>query len=224
VAVIGLGSGDTAYAAAGRPEVEAIRCIEIVGPQIDTLRRLAPRFGYGGLESLLRDPRIRHVRADGRLLLMRSAERFDIIEADALRPSSAYSGNLFSDGYFELLRRRLRPQGLAVTWSPTVRVHNAFVRVFPHVLALPDILIGSNDPIVLDRGAVLARLADPRARDHYARARIDVDLIVAAHLVELARYLPDFDRRALRDFNTDLFPRDELDRPAPQWLPADDLR
>jgi spermidine synthase len=224
IAVIGLGSGDTAYAAAGRPEVETITCIEIVGPQLGTLTALARRYPYEGLHGLLSDPRIQHVAADGRLALMRSAARFDIIEADALRPGSAYSGNLFSDGYFELVRRRLRPEGLAVTWSPTVRVHRAFVRVFPYVVVLPDILIGSNEPIVLDREAVFARLRDPRALAHYARAGISADELVAAYLVELARYTPDFDRGTLKDFNTDLFPRDELDRPAATWHPTGDER
>lgn len=219
IALIGLGSGDTAYAAAGRPEVETITCIEIVGPLHRTLTALAPRFPYGGLEALLRDSRIRHVAADGRLVLMRSDARFDIIEADALRPSSAYAGNLYSDGYFELLRRRLRPRGLAVTWSPTVRVHNAFVRVFPYVVVLPEMLIGSNEPIVIDREVVLARLRDSRA--HYERAGIRAAEIVAAHLVELARYTPDFDRSTLTDFNTDLFPRDELHRPAAPWRPSE---
>lgn len=224
IMVIGLGSGDTAYAAAGRPGVEAITCIEIVGPQLGTLTSLASRYPYEGLRGLLADPRVQHVAADGRLALMRSAARFDIIEADALRPTSAYSGNLFSDGYFDLLRRRLRPQGLAVTWSPTVRVHNAFVRVFPYVVVLPDILLGSNEPIVIDRQAVLERLRDPRALAHYARAGIAVDALVSAHLVELARYTPDFDRSTLKDFNTDLFPRDELDRPAAPWQPTGDER
>jgi predicted membrane-bound spermidine synthase len=217
IAIIGLGSGDTIYAAAGRQEVEGITCIEIVRPQLETLASVASRYPYEGLRGLLNDPRIRHVSADGRLTLMRSAARFDIIEADALRPTSAYSGALFSDGYFELIRRRLRPQGLAVTWSPTVRVHNAFVRVYPYVVALPEILIGSNDPIRIDREAVLARLRDPRVRGHYARAGIPVDELVDRHLVELARYTPAFDRSTLTDFNTDLFPRDELDRPAAPW-------
>ena len=221
IAVIGLGSGDTAYAAAGRPEIRTITCIEIIRPQLETLTTLATRVPYEGLRGLLHDGRIRHVAGDGRLALMRSAARYDIIEADALRPNSAYSGNLFSDGYFELMRRRLRPHGLAVTWSPTVRVHNAFVRVFPNVVVLPEILIGSNEPILLDRDAVLARLAHPRAVSHYARAGIRVDDLVASHLIELARYTPEFDRRALTDFNTDLFPRDELEGPAAAWRPDD---
>ena len=62
VAVIGLGSGDTAYAAAGRPEVEAITCIEIVRPQLGTLTAFASRYPYGGLQELLGDPRIQSHR------------------------------------------------------------------------------------------------------------------------------------------------------------------
>jgi predicted membrane-bound spermidine synthase len=220
IAVIGLGSGDTAWAAGGRPGIEAITCIEIVGPQLGTLTALNARYRYPALEGLLNDPRIRHVAADGRLVLMRSGDRFDIIEADALRPTSAYSGNLFSDGYFELLRRRLQPGGLAVTWSPTGRVHNAFVRVFPHVLVFSEILLGSNEPIVFDRNEVLARLRDSRVHSYYSQAGVVADELAAAHLVELARYTPEFDRSTLEDFNTDLFPRDELDRPSAPWRPT----
>ena len=92
VAIIGLGSGDTAYSAAGRPETETLDCVEIVGGQIQTLRELYERTGYPGLGGLLQDPRIRFVVGDGRRYVMQSRERFDVIEADALRPSSAVLG------------------------------------------------------------------------------------------------------------------------------------
>lgn len=45
---------------------------------------------------LFSDPRIEHVAGDGRLFLRQAGRRFDIIEADALRPSSAYSASLYS--------------------------------------------------------------------------------------------------------------------------------
>ncbi|MBA2305314.1 MAG: hypothetical protein H0W08_22155 [Acidobacteria bacterium] len=108
-AIIGLGSGDTVHGVAGRPGLERITSIEIVGPQLETLQALAKRDPYGGLHGLLRDPRIEHVVGDGRTYLMRSSRSFDIIEADALRPTSAYSGNLYSDEYFRLVRERLKP-------------------------------------------------------------------------------------------------------------------
>ena len=109
--------------------------------------------------------RIQYLAGDGRIFLMHSPAKFDIIEADALRPSSAYSGNLYSEEYFTLMRSRLRPQGLAATWLPTARVHNAFVRVFPYVVSVPGILVGSSEPIAIDRDA------DPAASRRSSRAR-----------------------------------------------------
>jgi spermidine synthase len=216
VAIIGLGSGDTVYGMAGRPQIARITCIEIIGPQIEGLRALRHRNPYGGLLGLLEDPRIDYIAGDGRIFLMRSAAKFDIIEADALRPSSAYSGNLYSEEYFTLVRNRLRPQGLAATWLPTARVHNAFVRVFPYVVSVPGILVGSNDPIDVDRDAIAKRLADPHVREHYARAGIDAEQLMSSYLIAPARYGPDFDRTRLTDFNTDLFPKDEYDLSPPQ--------
>ena len=84
VAIIGLGSGDTVYGVAGRPDIASITCVEIIGPQLGGLRQLASRQPYGGLAGLLGDRRIEHVTGDGRIFLMRSGETFDIIEADAL--------------------------------------------------------------------------------------------------------------------------------------------
>lgn len=215
-AIIGLGSGDTVYGVAGRPDIERITCVEIIAPQIGGLRQLQEQQPYGGLERLLADPRIRHISGDGRIFLMRSVATFDIIEADALRPTSAYSGNLYSEEYFTLVRSRLRPGGLAATWLPTPRVHNAFVRVFPHVLSASGVLVGSNEPINVDREAIARRIADPRVRDHYARAGIDIQDLMSLYLAAPAQYTPDFDRRSLTDVNADLFPRDEYDLSPPR--------
>ena len=118
IAIIGLGSGDTLYCAGGRRETRRLVCFEIIGAQQATLRSLAAELPYPALRSLMDDRRIEHVTGDGRLHLMNSTRRFDIIEADALRPTSAHSGNLYSEEYFHLLARRLKPGGLAVTWCP----------------------------------------------------------------------------------------------------------
>jgi spermidine synthase len=98
---------------------------------------------------------------DGRVVLMRSLEPADVIQADALRPTSAYSGNLYSFEYFSLVRSRLRPGGFGVSWGPTPRTRNAFIKAFPHALVIGDILIGSEKPIAFDPDAVRRRLADP---------------------------------------------------------------
>ena len=211
VVVIGLGSGDTVYGVAGRQEIERIVSVEIIGPQLDTLQRYGGLQPYGGALRVLTEGRIQHVTGDGRIFLMRSGAEFDIIEADALRPTSAYSGNLYSDEYFRLVQARLRPGGLAVTWAPSIRVHNAFLRVFPYVMSVPAMLLGSDRPIVVDPAVIAARIADPRVQAHYAKAGVDVGELVEKFFAAPAHYTPDFDRRGLTDYNTDLFPKDEFD-------------
>jgi len=213
IAIIGLGSGDTVYSAAGRPETVRVDCIEIIGGQLETLRALYARTGYPGLGGLLEDPRLRFTVGDGRRFVMQSRDRFDIIEADALRPASAYSGTLYSREYFELVRTRLAPGGLGVTWAPTPRVHETFASVFPYVASVEPMLIGSNDPIVFDAAAVRARAQVPSTVAHYERAGI----ALAEHVEDLVRsfQLRPRPSRPVNDhlLNTDLFPRDELRTP-----------
>ena len=212
VAVIGLGSGDTVYALAGRRELTRITCLEIIGPQLATLRDWEQRTRNPGLTALLSDARIEHVTGDGRTHLMRSGRQFDIIEADALRPTSAFSGNVYSSGYFALVRSRLAPGGIAVTWVPTERVLDTFRSVFPHVLHFGDIALGSETPIPFDPSSIGQRLQDPVVRSYYLRAGIDVEALLAPYLAAPGprRIHGSSDHH---DLNDDLFPRDEFSVP-----------
>lgn len=211
VAAIGLGSGDTLFAMASRREVLRIECVEILEPQWHTLRALEGRHRFPGLEGLFADPRIRFSFGDGRAFLLRDRRRFDVIEADALFPDSAYSGNLYSLEYFDLVRRRLAPGGLAVTWEPTPRVRRTFLKAFPHVKAFENILVGSNEPIAFDREAVWARVRSPFTAAHFERAGIAIEALLAGVLgPEPRSFGPRFDRAGLDDLNSDLDPRDEF--------------
>lgn len=212
-AVIGLGSGDTVYAVAGRPELARAVCIEIVRPQLATLNAWAARTQYPALLALLADPRIEHVAGDGRAHVMRARERFDIIEADALRPGSAYSGHLYSVGYFSLLRSKLAHRGIAVTWAPTPRIHDTFISVFPHVLSFGDIVLGAETPIAFDPHHVRARLRHPAVREHFWRAGVDVERLLAPYLDATPRHIVSSQHPRPRDLNEDLFPRDEFGVP-----------
>jgi predicted membrane-bound spermidine synthase len=212
-AVIGLGSGDTLFAVAGRGDLDRILSIEIVKPQMITLAALFERQPYPGLRAVLRDPRIEHVFGDGRLLLSTTSERFDIIEADALRPNSAYAGNLYSYEYFRLMRDRLTPGGFAVTWVPTDRVARTFLRAFEHAVSFGSVLIGSNAPIQVDRALVERRLADPAVRRHYSEAGVDIERLLVDMLATARLFGPDPARLVVADVNTDADPRDEFEIP-----------
>ena len=212
-AIIGLGSGDTVHALAGRRELTRIASLEIIGPQLDTLREWERRTRYPGLSALIADSRIDHVTGDGRTYIMRSSQPFDIIEADALRPTSAFSGNVYSSGYFNLARARLAPGGIAVTWVPTSRVLDTFTAVFPHVLSFGDIALGSDRPIDFDPQTISRRLQDPAVRSHYLRAGLDIEALFAPYLRAPGPRRIEGGAARVHDLNEDLFPRDEFSVP-----------
>jgi predicted membrane-bound spermidine synthase len=212
-AIIGLGSGDTLFAVAGRAELERIVSIEIVQPQLETLAALFERRRYRGLQAILHDRRIQHVFGDGRLHLATTGEKFDIIETDALRPNSAYAGNLYSAEYFGLLRDHLKPGGLAVTWVPTDRVTRTFLQAFEHAAGFGPILLGSNTPIRLDRAAIERRLTDRSVQHYFGAAGVDIGKLLRPLLDNVLLFGPDHARTGITDINTDVHPRDEFDIP-----------
>ncbi|MCL4820410.1 MAG: fused MFS/spermidine synthase [Vicinamibacteria bacterium] len=210
VAVIGLGSGDTLFGIAGRPETSQVRCVEIVAAQVPALRTLFRKWPDPGLHRVLTDGRIRIEFGDGRAFLMRTPQRFDVIEADALRSDSAFAGNLYSTEYFELVRSRLRPGGLGVTWSPTRRVRDTFLQVFPHVLRVGPTLIGSDTAIAFDAAAIRERLQHPFSEAYYRVARVPIRALIDQALAQPTRlWRPGDERTAEFGVNGDLFPRDE---------------
>jgi spermidine synthase len=203
VAVIGLGSGDTAWAAACRPEVRSVTVFEISSPQPRILRRLAEVYPSPPLRQLLADPRIRVRVADGRHALEAEDTLYDAIEIDAVPPETTGSGNLYSQEFFRRASRRLRPRGVMCSWAPTPRASETFRTVFPYVIANAPgtVLIGSNQRLPVDIETWRARLAaaEPYLGRHRSRD-------VAAALEGITAAPPP----SAAPLNADLFPRDEF--------------
>jgi predicted membrane-bound spermidine synthase len=204
VAVVGLGSGDTAWAAGLRRETQSVTVFEISSPQPRILRRIVLERSLPELAGFLADPRMAIRLEDGRRALEAlRGEGFDAIETDAIWPESAGSGNLYSLEFFETCARRLRAGGLMCTWAPTPRVRATFRTVFPHVLDVDGgvILIGSRYPIQIDVPAWEARLQQSEAYLGELRAQAVRDrlraLVPASGPIDVA-------------LNRDLFPRDEF--------------
>jgi hypothetical protein len=211
VAVIGLGSGDTAWAAGcRRDQTRRVRVYEICSPQLGLLSALAatpdppPKLGR-----FLRDPRLEVRVADGRRALSVDEESYDLIEMDPLPPSSPYSGNLYSLEFFSLCARRLKPGGLLCSWGPSGRVRRTFLRAMPHVLQLADglILVGSNRRLALDFAAWKERVMSEAVRSYLGEQRAQEMLAV----LRTAR--PAEATGTDEDINRDLVPRDEFNRP-----------
>lgn len=208
VAVIGLGSAGTVNGIAGRAETRRIDCFEIATNQAEVLAEYAAQAGDTAVNAVLNDSRLRLIFRDGRYAIRNQAVYYDVIEADALRPTSAYSGTIYSREYFELIRSRLRPNGLAVTWCPTGRVLNTFRTVFPYVAYCDQlVLIGSNQPIQLDWSRIRQRAESAFSQRHYGRSGVDVWALLERYRPNL-RLLPA-PTSPLGEINTDLFPKDE---------------
>ena len=225
VLLIGLGAGNTAWAAASVPSVQRIDLYEIARPELEVIAAsLAQWYPNPALQQLLSDPRLHLTFSDGRLALRLEDRRYDVIEADALEPYMAYSGNLYSKEFFELALSRLEPGGLFCTYAPTDRTRRTMIQAFPHVLLFSgpgnlNFALGSDQPIDFDPGAVLARLTDPAVRDYFLRSNMSSALVDIGGYLRGARVViaraEDRELFEGQDFNSDLFPRDEFDKEIP---------
>jgi spermidine synthase len=202
VAVVGLGSGDTAWAAGWRTETRSLTVFEISAPQPRILWRLVGFVDMRDTRHLLEDPRLRVRIQDGRKALEAGGEAYDLIETDATWPETGGSGNLYSVEFFGAASRRLKRGGFICTWAPTPRVVASFRSVFPHALEAPqhEVLIGSLAPIPFEPDGWAARAV---TSEPYLGRRRTTELLAALKQLRPAGAVPS------AALNRDLFPRDE---------------
>ena len=228
--VIGLGAGNTAWAAAASPSLERLDVYEIAQPEytvLERFRRDADWFRFEAVDQLLSDRRVILHFADGRLALRTEPRSYDVIEADALEPYMAYSGNLYSKEFFQSAADSLKPGGLVVSYTPTERTRRTFAAAMPYVVHLwaPQYLsfmIGSNEPIDLDLRRALARLESPSVQGYFRRSNLNLQVLADMRnffaQVQVLELTPE-NRTAYPfldgEINTDLFPRDEFDKATP---------
>lgn len=210
VMMIGLGTAGTAWAAGCREETRSVTVFELYAPQTRLLHRFLADHRLPALEGVLKDPRVDIRVADGRNALDHDDRLYDIIEADPIFPDRAYSGNLYSQEFYERCLRRLKPGGFMAGWAPSNRIYATFHKVFPHVVGLPNrtLLLGSREPIAVDLAAWQARLDSPAVRAYLGD---DVAAAVARRFPKL-QTLVRTGRRPV-DINHDLSPRDEFLQP-----------
>lgn len=171
---IGFGSGGTAYSVS-RYKVDDITIAEISPEVLEASDRYLRQVNHG----VLHDPRVHVVINDGRNFVLASPEKFDAILSDSIHPRYAGNGSLYTEDYFELCRKRLKPGGVISMWLPTysltlrnyLMILRAFRDVFPNttVWYVPNtpnaftIVVGrlEDGPIPLDR---IARRMTPVVR------------------------------------------------------------
>ena len=211
---VGLGIGATSYGMAQDPRLDRVDTVEICGGQIELLDRLG-RAGSFESRRLLADPRV-HLRVgDGRKFLLRGTDRYDVLTVDTLRPQSAYSGNLYSSEFYELIASRLTDDGLFSQWTPTPRALETMRRVFPYVQVFPvasynsAFAVASLQPFAFDARQAADRVAALAPGSFTPSQQNSLKVFyesVRPHVVRRGEALPAVGPSGL---NRDLFPRDE---------------
>jgi spermidine synthase len=210
VAVVGLGSGETSWAAGCRRETRSVVTWEIAAslpPLLPPLGALTPRGSK--LRGFLNDARMQIVPADGRHALLRSTQRYDLIQVDALYRTSPGSGNLYSVEFFRLCARRLKPGGIVCTQIPSRRAMLTFTAAVPHTINFGNLMVGANDPLPIEPAVWIERLRSVEVSTYLGpQAVLGVEERLRDALP--GRYNPD----TRLGLNYDLFPRDEFSTPA----------
>ncbi|MCP4547237.1 MAG: hypothetical protein GY835_12330 [bacterium] len=189
--VLGLASGATAGSALSHP-LDRLDCLEF-SPAVVEASHL---FGdYNDLDQT--DARFNLILADGRNHLALTDEKYDVIISEPSNPWQAGMTTLFTVEYFELLRERLNPGGLATIWlgvydmtvESATLIIRSFAEVFPHLAlweASPGsdyLLTGSVEPIQVDYRVLAERCGAGSIAANLGRVGFGLDDILAGYLM-----------------------------------------
>ena len=167
VLVVGLGGGATPGAISQHKDVR-VDVVELSTSVVGA----APFFAHVNYD-LLHEPNVKIRIDDGRNFLTFTDRRFDVITADIIQPGHAGAGHVYSREYFSLVRRGLKPDGVALQWigkRPSLEyklIMRTFLDVFPNATLWNDgeFMVGTEQPLTIDP-ATLGRLrSHPPARE-----------------------------------------------------------
>jgi spermidine synthase len=198
VLVIGLGAGVTAGAVTIAPSVERVTIVEI-----ESLVPKAVAAYFGDYNShVVDDPKVTMHIDDGRHYLLTTDRLFDVITSDPLDPWIKGAATLFTEEFFQTMRRHLKPGGVVTQFvqlygsnADAVRSEiGTFIKVFPNTLVFGNpaegqgydlVLVGQVEPMSIDVDALQARLDDPA----YAAVAVSLaDIGIASALDLLGTY------------------------------------
>jgi len=216
---LGFGIGATPYGLASDPRLEQIDSVELCGGELPLLRQLGDD-GAPELARLFADGRQRFTVGDGRDHLLRTPDgAYDVVVVDTLRSHAAFSGNLYSEEFYALVRSRLASGGILAQWVASPRVLSTVTRVFPYVVTVSvgtyfgsTFFLASDRPIEWNRDAIRRRVTASGVDERFPvpgqPANINsffddaVPACVVAGAAAVEPVTPD-------QLNTDLRPRDE---------------
>ena len=209
VLLVGWGSGVSAGTALAAP-VRQVTAVEIEPAVVE-----ASAFFAHVNHDPRSDPRLRLYEDDARHILLASDDTYDVIVSEPSHPWVSGVSNLFTQDFFRLAARRLRPDGVFSQWLQTYQMSfdtyrsllATFQSVFPEVLvfgspfALDCILVGSRQPLRLDLADLDHRWAHAPTQAELGR----IGLTRSEHFLATFYLGPDAVRRLVHGapINTD---------------------
>ena len=196
VLIIGLGGGSTA-GAASQHAIQNLRVVELA----PGMYRGAAYFADSNY-AILWNPNVTMRLADGRNYLLLTRERFDVIEADLIRPWHVGANNLYAAEYYRLVASRLKPGGFVAQWLDVglpekeyKLLLRTFVEVFPNTTLWGggDYALAMPDGIAIDAALVRARFADSKLADVLVEGGyVDADAFLGSFVMgpdDIRKYL-----------------------------------
>ncbi|MGP8244862.1 MAG: spermidine synthase, partial [Bryobacteraceae bacterium] len=171
---IGFGAGVSAGTFTRYPTIRHITVCEIEPVIPPTSTRYFGKEDY----NVLHDPRTRIVYDDARHFILTTTEKFDIIASDPLDVFVKGTAAIYSEEYFEAIKRHLNPGGMFTLYVPlyesdsrTVKSELAtFFAAFPNGTVWANtiegrgydmVFMGQQKPLRIDLDAVEARYLRP---------------------------------------------------------------
>jgi len=193
VLVVGLGGGVSAGALTLYPEIKRIVICEIE-PRVTGATKLFARENY----SVLTNPKVEVVFDDARHFLATTREHFDIITSDPIHPWVRGNSMLFSREYYDIVRSKLKPGGIATQWVPLYETSEkaiqiqmrTFIDAFPNGTVWNTaaggggydvVLVGGVEPLKVDLAELQRRIdSNPQLKESLREVRITSAMDVVA--------------------------------------------
>jgi tetratricopeptide (TPR) repeat protein len=124
VLLVGFGSGMTASALSGYPDLERLDIVEIEPAVVDAAPFLA-RLN----RNVLHDPRVHVTFDDARNFLFTTRDTYDLIISEPSNPWIAGVATLFTREFYQAVRGRLAPDGVFVQWTQAYSLYPEDLRM-----------------------------------------------------------------------------------------------
>jgi spermidine synthase len=184
VLTVGFGSGGASWSFSTHESLEEIHCVELA-PEVVDAHSYFPDCNF----TLFEDDRYRIIFDDAKSYLLLGEPEYDTISTDCTDLRYKSNADLYTLDYFLTCKRKLRDDGLLVVWMPLTGLTEHYYRVvlstfteafpngtlwyFTNYITNYILLIGSEEPLVIDWQAMSERLNVSAVRQDLAMIHLD---------------------------------------------------